>query len=102
MKLASEMPQEYQQVRDAFFSMFHTPCFVLPAERRRCLNAGMVDNMPFDLGMEAAMAEMEMTMFSVVEDALQASKLAPSEVRGDHSKIMPCQNVQCSAAKLTL
>ena len=30
--------------------------------------------------MDAAMAEMEMVMYSVVEDALKASDLGPSEV----------------------
>ena len=42
--------------------------------------AGMIDNQPFDLGLSAAMAEMEMIMYTVTEDALKAAQVKPSEV----------------------
>lgn len=40
----------------------------------------MIDNQPFDLGLNAAMAEMEMIMYTVTEDALKAAQVEPSEV----------------------
>ncbi len=40
--------------------------------------AGIIDNKPFDLGSNAAMAEMEMIMYTVTEDALKAAQVKPS------------------------
>jgi 3-ketoacyl-CoA synthase len=55
--------------------------------------AGIVDNKPFDLSMDAAIAEMEMVIYSVVENTLQASNLGPSEVRSHCKDSMLCHTI---------
>ncbi|EIE20271.1 thiolase-like protein [Coccomyxa subellipsoidea C-169] len=41
---------------------------------------GIVANVPFDVSMDAALAEMEMVIYQVAETAMQASNIKPSEV----------------------
>ncbi len=56
------------------------------SEEMQRLCTGIVANVPFDVSMDAALAEMEMVIYQVAETAMQASNIKPSDVRGTCTK----------------